>query len=171
MKTVLTMATALLVLASPAAAQVNTVSVKVDGLVCAFCAYGLDKQLKRIEGVEDVKVYLDAGRVDLKFKQGVAVALEDIPPTIKQAGYTPREIRVEATGRLLDWNGRPALSVEPGSTRFLLAENETLQQIRTILKGQGSDRLVTTWGRIQQEGPEKHHGHPFTLYVERFEVR
>jgi len=154
-----------------ASAQIRKVAIKVDGLACAFCAYGLEKSLKKIEGVENVKVYVDAGRAELQLKPRTAVALEDIPPTVKQAGYTPREIRIEATGRLLDWNGALALSVEPGNTRFLLGENKKRQELHASLKEQATGALVTISGLIRQEAPENHHGHPWTLYVERFEVK
>ena len=36
----------------PSAAAVETMTVQVDGLVCPFCVYGLEKQLKKLHDVE-----------------------------------------------------------------------------------------------------------------------
>ena len=68
----------IMLLASISQAQISQVTVKVDGLACAFCAYGLQKGLKRVEGVRDVKVHVDAGKAELQFKKGVSAGLEEI---------------------------------------------------------------------------------------------
>ncbi|ODS31751.1 MAG: hypothetical protein SCARUB_03148 [Candidatus Scalindua rubra] len=39
-----------------ASGEAAKVQVKLDGLVCTFCAYNLEKKLKRIEAVEDLKI-------------------------------------------------------------------------------------------------------------------
>ena len=156
--------------ASISQAQINYVAVKVDGLVCAFCAYGLQKGLKRVEGVRDVKVFLDAGRAELKFKEGVPVGLEEIGPAIKRAGYTPREIRMEATGRLGDWNGNPALFVEGNREKLLLNGSDLLKRLRQDLKAKGDSAKVTAVGTLEQVMPAEHHGHPVTLHLEKFNI-
>ena len=66
----------IVLLASISQAQISQVTVKVDGLACAFCAYGLQKGLKRVEGVRDVKVHVDAGKAELQFKKGVSAGRE-----------------------------------------------------------------------------------------------
>jgi len=52
-----------LLLASPALA--DSVTVKVDGMVCAFCATGLEELFTDEPGVEKVHVDLDASQVHL----------------------------------------------------------------------------------------------------------
>ena len=153
---------------TPLSAQVTRVTLKVDGLACAFCAYGLQKGLKRIEGVQDVKVYVDAGRAELLIKQAVPVALEDIEPAVKNAGYTPREITVEASGRLVDWNGQPALTVERTGEGFLLNGTDAVTKLRAALGVKGKGATVTVIGRLEKVTPPAHHGHPVTLRLERF---
>ena len=158
-------------IASVAFAEVNKVTVKVDGLSCAFCAYGLQKGLKKVEGVQEVKIFVDAGRAELKVKPGAAVGIEEIESAVKKAGYTPRAITVEATGNVVDWNGRPVLAVSPGDIKFLLEENESLRRLQEVLGEQEKDRMVAVSGQIKSENPESHHGHPLTLQIEQFELK
>lgn len=42
--------------------------MRVDGLACPFCAYGIEKKLKAIDGVSDIKVDLDKGLVSVKYR-------------------------------------------------------------------------------------------------------
>ena len=166
-KIVMTMSSIVL-LASISPAQISQVTVKVDGLACAFCAYGLQKGLKRVEGVRDVKVYVDAGKAELQFKKGVPAGLEEIAPTVKKAGYTPAEIRIEATGRLVDWNGRPALAIDGSGEKLLLNGSDALKRLRQDLKAKGDSAKVTVAGTLEQVMPAEHHGHPLTLRLEKF---
>ena len=32
------------------------ITIEVDGLACPFCAYGLEKNLKEIDGVENIEI-------------------------------------------------------------------------------------------------------------------
>ncbi len=158
----------IVLLASISQAQISQVTVKVDGLACAFCAYGLQKGLKRVEGVRDVKVYVDAGKAELQFKKGVQAGLEEIAPAVKKAGYTPAEIRIEATGRLVDWNDRPALAVDGSGEKLLLNGSDALKRLRQDLKAKGDSAKVTVVGTLERVMPAEHHGHPLTLRLEKF---
>ncbi len=46
----------LLAFAAGTQAQVTSLTVSVDGLACPFCAYGVEKKLKRVEGVKSIDV-------------------------------------------------------------------------------------------------------------------
>ncbi len=68
------------------------VTIKVDGLACPFCAYGLEKKLKRLEGMEKIKIFINEGKVTLAFKDGVSISKEEIERAVDEGGFTPREI-------------------------------------------------------------------------------
>ncbi len=98
-----------LLLAHPAGAAAE-VALRVDGLACPFCAYGIEKKILAVPGVAGVDVLLDEGFV-------VAVLQEDAPfdpsafaRAVDDAGFTLRAtflrdavgtLRREADGRLL----------------------------------------------------------------------
>ncbi len=170
MKNIAVTIASIVLLASISPAQINQVTVKVDGLACAFCAYGLQKGLKRVEGVRDVKVFVDAGKAELQFNKNGPAGLEEIAPAVKRAGYTAREIRIEATGRLVDWNGSPALALEGTDEKLLLNGSDVLKRLRQDLKAKGDSAKVTAVGTLEELMPAEHHGHPVTLRLEKFSI-
>ncbi len=68
------------------------VTIAVDGLACPFCAFGLEKKLKKIDGVEALNVQMEEGRVQMKLKEGATVTEEQINKAVADAGFTVREI-------------------------------------------------------------------------------
>ncbi len=65
---------------------------KVDGLTCPFCAYGLEKKLKKLSGVKAIEIRVDKGEAMLTLEKGAVLAKKDIRRAIQDAGFTPREI-------------------------------------------------------------------------------
>ena len=72
--------------------QTQQVQIKVDGLSCPFCAYGLEKKLKGIDGVNQIKIDIDQGLATLSVSEDKSVSEEEIRKAVKQAGFTPKEI-------------------------------------------------------------------------------
>jgi copper ion binding protein len=91
-----------LVLAFPAGSalaaerQGTTVKVRVDGLACPFCAYGLEKKLKRIEGVTGLEIQLDEGLAIVHFDEDARVDEDLLAEKVREAGFTPRGITIAA---------------------------------------------------------------------------
>ncbi len=87
-------------LALPLVAQAAGVRyvMRVDGLACPYCAYGVEKKLKAIEGVERVDVDLDKGLVVVDAREGVVLTEEAMRKLMKDAGFTFRSMRVERPG-------------------------------------------------------------------------
>jgi copper chaperone CopZ len=66
--------------------------IKVEGLYCPFCAYGLEKQLKKLKGFEKVEVNLKHGTADLYIKPGVTVSDATIQKAVEDAGFDSASI-------------------------------------------------------------------------------
>ncbi|MBL1215181.1 MAG: heavy-metal-associated domain-containing protein [Ignavibacteriae bacterium] len=73
-------------------AQSNEVTVRVDGLSCPFCAYGLEKKLNDIKGVENINIDIEEGLIILKIVEGKIISEEELREKIRDAGFTPKEI-------------------------------------------------------------------------------
>ncbi len=124
-----------------------------------------------MEGIKEANIFVDEGRVELEVEKGKPVDIEKLPEAVRKGGFTAREIKVTAVGRVEEWNGSPVLAVALGDIKFLLEEDETLLRLQNALKAQGKNPLVTVSGQIKEENPKDHHGHPLTLQIERFEVK
>jgi len=66
--------------------------MRVDGLACPFCAYGIEKKLKALDGVSNIKVDLDRGLVSLDMKEGGKLTDEQMKKLFNDAGFTYRSM-------------------------------------------------------------------------------
>lgn len=64
--------------------------LSVDGLACPFCAYGIEKQLRRIEGVQTVDVDLKQGQVIVTTAEGHVLTEAQARRAAEDAGFTLR---------------------------------------------------------------------------------
>ena len=60
----------------------------VAGLSCPFCVYGVEKKLKNLEGVVDIKSELETGKFFVQVEDGVSLSKETIRELVASAGFT-----------------------------------------------------------------------------------
>jgi len=65
----------------------STIKAEVNGMVCAFCAKGIEKKLGSLPQTKSVFVDLKNRVVALELKEGQIVAMDDFKKIIKDAGY------------------------------------------------------------------------------------
>lgn len=70
-----------------AAAQTQTIKAEVNGMVCAFCAQGIEKKLRSMSETKDVYVNLKEKVVAVELKEGQTVTPDRVKEVIKEAGY------------------------------------------------------------------------------------
>jgi mercuric ion binding protein len=68
-------------------------SFKVDGLACPFCSYGVEKQLKAIPGVRDIKISIKTSTVTVTMKDGTKLTKAQADRAVKAAGFSMRNFR------------------------------------------------------------------------------
>jgi copper chaperone CopZ len=73
-------------------ASAATIHVGVKGLVCAFCATGLEKTFKKEAAIESVKVDLESKLVTLDTKPKQDIDDATITKLITDAGFTITDI-------------------------------------------------------------------------------
>lgn len=70
------------------------VTVRVDGLSCPFCAYGLEKKLQSLDAVQSLNIKINEGIVEIFLKDGFRISEKDIRTAVNEAGFTPRDINI-----------------------------------------------------------------------------
>jgi len=73
-------------------AGVSSATIRVDGLSCSFCAYGLEKHLKKVAGVEGVDINMKSGKAIVRLKPDVQVDDASLKTAVKKAGFAARGI-------------------------------------------------------------------------------
>ena len=67
--------------------------MRVDGLACPFCAYGVEKKLKAINGTSDIHVDLDKGLVNVTVSEGMELTEEQMKKLFTDSGFTYRSMK------------------------------------------------------------------------------
>ncbi len=78
------------------AGEKATYAIGVDGLSCPFCAYGIEKQLGRIAGVETVSTEIESGTVVVTMKDGTTLEKSVAKKAVEDAGFTLRSFERKA---------------------------------------------------------------------------
>ncbi len=68
------------------------IKLVVDGLACPFCAYGLEKKINVIDGVEDLYINLKDGFVTFEVPRENKPSEEKLKEIVEDAGFVAREI-------------------------------------------------------------------------------
>lgn len=89
-----TLLTGILLLPAAALAAGSHYEMRVDGLACPFCAYGVEKKLKAIEGTGNISVDLDKGLVSVDVEEGVSLSEEQMKKLFNDSGFTYRGMKV-----------------------------------------------------------------------------
>ena len=66
--------------------------LKVDGMSCPFCAYGLEKRLKELDAVDAVRIRVGDGQVQIRTHDGATLEDEALNGAVEKAGFTLRQI-------------------------------------------------------------------------------
>jgi mercuric ion binding protein len=78
---------------APIAVRAGTIEMHVNGLVCAFCAQGIEKKLRKIPATADVVVSLEQHLVAVALRDGQDISDSDLRRALTNAGYTVTTIR------------------------------------------------------------------------------
>ncbi len=83
----------------PGAAFAAQYQLRVDGLACPFCAYGIEKEIKRTDGVESLVIDINAGTVTVTMAEGATMTEDQASRIVEDAGFTLggfEEVRTQA---------------------------------------------------------------------------
>ena len=73
--------------AAPTVHAANTLKAQVNGMVCAFCAQGIEANLRALDATQDVYVDLPKKVVAVEIKDGATLTPETLRTVVKDAGY------------------------------------------------------------------------------------
>ncbi|MBK9993080.1 MAG: cation transporter [Saprospiraceae bacterium] len=74
--------------------QNDQFTLRVEGLGCPFCAYGLEKKFKKVKGIQQIKIDIQSGKMTYNVPTNNAMTLNDVDALVTKAGYTAKGISV-----------------------------------------------------------------------------
>lgn len=93
-KLLLTSIISLSLLSNVAFAATQTIKANVNGMVCAFCAQGIEKKMRALSQTQDVYVNLKQRIVAVELKEGQKLSFDTVKDLIKDAGYDVTSIEM-----------------------------------------------------------------------------
>ena len=69
--------------------------LRVDGLACPFCAYGIEKTFIQTEGVESVEIDIKNGLVIVNTVEGIKFSEDKLITIIDDTGFTMKSMSVK----------------------------------------------------------------------------
>lgn len=94
MKKLFTLAIITALFSNVAFAATQTIKANVNGMVCAFCAQGIEKKMRALSQTKDVYVNLKQRIVAVELKDGQTLSDEKVKEVIKNAGYDVTSIEM-----------------------------------------------------------------------------
>lgn len=153
----------LIFLPGVAQARVSGMTVAVDGMACPFCAYGVEKRLKTVNGVATVAVDMKTGTAKLVAKPKVSIHYQEVPEAIKEAGFTAGAMKITVSGTVkMEKNSSffilfdgPSLLLEPGNNKMTarfrdLAGSGKSVVLRGVLNRQTAENWSLTPESIEE---------------------
>ena len=67
-------------------------TIRVDGMACSYCAYGVEKSFKQIKGVKEITIDLDNGLVIVSVEDRIELTRKQMELLFKNAGFTFRRM-------------------------------------------------------------------------------
>lgn len=136
----------LLLIWDPAAAGQNTYQLRVEGMVCAYCAYNASKHLGQIQGVAPASVRVDLSGGTVRLSSERELGREAVASALKAAGFRLADMAKTA---------REAAALDPGQRIAHLAfdvEAVRSGELNAVLESLGQ-AVTAQGGRIVLHGP------------------
>ena len=99
-------------------AQIQKVDQEVFGMDCAPCAYGLERGLKKMEGLQNVRVSLNDGKAYLELLENNSLSLRQIQGEVKKNGFSAKNAEVVIKGKLINKNG--GFELQTGAETYII---------------------------------------------------
>ena len=77
--------------ATAALADSHVYKLYVDGLACPFCAYGVEKKVGGLDGVETVEIDIENGLVAVTLAAGATLDEATARQAVDESGFTLRK--------------------------------------------------------------------------------
>jgi len=69
-----------------------SIKIMVNGLACPFCAFGLEKKIKKIDGATDLFIEINEGYVTFDVPADKNPSEEELKKVVKEAGFAAEKI-------------------------------------------------------------------------------
>ncbi|MEP1305396.1 MAG: heavy metal-associated domain-containing protein [Balneola sp.] len=97
----------------------------VYGMDCSPCAHGLEKRIKKMDGIQSASVSLNNGLLSAVLNKENKLTLEEIRNAIENSGFKAQSANIVVQGNLTKGEGKSfILKVSSGEEFLLIADDQ-----------------------------------------------
>lgn len=124
--------------------QIARVDQEVYGMDCAPCAYGLERGMKKMDGLQEVRVSLNDGKAYLGLAEKNDLTLRSIQEEVKKNGFSAKKAEVVLMGNATKEDGQ--WYIETDNERFAVSQDTSIELVQKLAVGR-----TTLSGTVQDE--------------------
>lgn len=124
--------------------QIARVDQEVYGMDCAPCAYGLERGLKKMDGLQEVRVSLNDGKAYLGLAEKNDLTLRSIQEEVKKNGFSAKKAEVVLMGNATKEDSQ--WYIETDNERFAVSQDTSIELVQKLAVGR-----TTLSGTVQDE--------------------
>ncbi|MEW2923261.1 heavy metal-associated domain-containing protein [Muricauda sp. ANG21] len=124
--------------------QIARVDQEVYGMDCAPCAYGLERGLKKMDGLQEVRVSLNDGKAYLGLAEKNDLTLRSIQEEVKKNGFSAKKAEVVLMGNATKEDGQWYIGTD--NERFAVSQDTSIELVQKLAVGR-----TTLSGTVQDE--------------------
>ena len=126
-------------------AQLLEVKQTVFGMDCSPCAHGLEKRIKKMDGIQSASVSLNNGLLTAMLKNDNMLTLKEIRNAIENSGFKAQKADIVAQGSLIKRDENSfVLKVDSGEQFLLITDDQN--NLNNYLE---NNQLVVVFGEAE----------------------
>lgn len=126
-------------------AQLLEVKQTVFGMDCSPCAHGLEKRIKKMNGIQSASVSLNDGLLTAMLNNDNMLTLEEIRNAIENSGFKAQSADIVVQGSLTEGEKKSFILKVSSGEEFLLAADDQVN-LNDYLE---TDQLVEVSGKAE----------------------
>ena len=121
--------------------------VKVEGLGCPFCAYGLEKKFKELKGMKSPKIDMETGKFTFTYPSEKNLTITQVEKQVEAAGYTAVSVNITRANGTIEKSGANTTETkvkgEISKVSFMVAGNCGMCKARIEKAAKMVDGVIT----------------------------
>ncbi len=131
-------------------AQITSVNLKANGLTCSMCSNSVEKSLRTIDYIADVKANLETTSFEITFKENAVINIDDLKNKVEAAGFSVGALVLNMNFSDVKVEKDTHVTVGNSLYHFLDGQSQTLsgaKQIKVVDKGYVSKKEYKTFAK------------------------
>jgi len=131
--------------------QFVSIEIGVSGLTCSACTRSVEKNIRKLDFIKEVKVNLEQANGKIVLKDGANVSIDKVARAVENAGYSVNYLKAVFHFQSLAVSDNFCYTFQSTQFQFVKVGNRTLSgdvELKVIGKSFMNGKEYKTWDRV-----------------------